>query len=135
MGDLFLTGTQGQATDQPAAPTLMQIPAPDGTQAGTEAALTALTNNVNALSGVGPRNSNADIQPFLSPGKGPSKTQQNSKDNKKKNQNSARFIEVSRQTKETTITDPNSGASVTFTDITQLIMQDTVTKEQWVWNR
>jgi len=113
MAEVFLTGTQNQGTDQPAAPTLTPIPTPDGTLQGMENIVQALTQNARALSGQLPAYSNS---------------------NSKKNATAGRWVELSRQTKEVTITDQDSGASVTFEQITQLVMQDTVTKEKWTWN-
>jgi hypothetical protein len=44
------------------------------------------------------------------------------------------FVEVSRRTKEVTVKDDVSGATLTYTQITQLILQDTHTGEFWKWN-
>lgn len=121
MGDIFLTGTQNQSTNQPSAPVLQGIPELDGTSQGLENTVAALINNVRALSGQVSTNANN-----LSP-------QQSSTQSSKKTKLGS-FVEISRQTQSVTITDPNSGASVTFKQITQLVLQDTVTQETWTWN-
>jgi len=47
----------------------------------------------------------------------------------------ARWQEFHRTEEPVTITDPTSGASVTFSRINQLVMHDQVTGESWTWNR
>ena len=54
---------------------------------------------------------------------------------KNKEPKPTRWIEASRRTEDVTITDPNSGASITFTRINQLTMHDHITGEAWTWNR
>lgn len=120
MGDIFLTGSQGQATSSVAAvaaPTLISIPDYDGTQQGLINVVQALVNNVRQLGGQQP-----DPQNSSSTSSNPSK---------KKGQ--GRFQEINRKTEKVTITDPDSGASLTYNQITLLTLQDTVTKEQWTW--
>ena len=129
MGDIFLTGDQGQSTDQPGSPALQSIPNLDGTAQGLYSTVDALVNTVRALAGQGPDPNNAS--------RGSSKTapKNNQKNNQKDNQkNTARFIEKSRTTQQVTVKDTSSGATLTYTQITQLVMQDTVTGETWQWN-
>jgi hypothetical protein len=128
MADIFLTGDQGQSTDQPGAPLVPSIPALDGTQAGLEATVSIMATAVRLLAGQIPRTNNT--------GGGGVKTQQgkNPQDQKPKPKAPVpRFIEFSRRTEKVTVTDPVSGAFLTYNQITNLVMQDTVTKETWDW--
>lgn len=126
----FLSGDQGQSTDQPAAPFMPAIPVYDGTTDGLTATMAALTDAVNRLTGNGPppNNSRGNVSLF--------KTKQDPNTKKKQDKGKlGRFIEVSRTKTPTTVTDPNSGASVTFNQITQLKFRDNVTGETWEWNQ
>lgn len=127
MSSVFLTGTAGQSTDQPGAPTLPAIPDLDGSDQGLQSTVQALVDNVRTLSNQIPGNNNTVNQ---SSG---TTTKQQTNAQKKQSQ-IARFTELSRQTQQVTVTDPSSGASLTYTQITQLVMQDNVTKELWTWN-
>lgn len=124
MASSFLTGTPGQGTGQPDAPALPAIPDLDGTAAGLNSTVQALADTVRILSGQNPSPNN--LQGL--------KVKSNKSNKKKDPNNSARFVEKSRQTKSVTVSDPVSGASVTFNQITQLVMQDTITQELWTWN-
>jgi hypothetical protein len=115
---IFLTGSQGQGTDQPTTPTLMAVPEVDGTSQGLENTVAALVYNVRQLSGQKPDTGSNSASTKKQPTKG----------------QTGRFVEISRATQSVTVSDPTSGASVTFEQITQLVMQDTVTGEQWTWN-
>jgi len=126
MADVFLTGGVGQSTNQPGSPALQSIPELDGTQDGLTATVAALVQTVRALAGQSPAQNNTRGQ------NGPKPNPK--KDDQKPKQNTGRFIETNRQTNSVTVSDPSSGASVTFKQITQLTMQDTVTRETWTWN-
>jgi hypothetical protein len=125
----FLTGDQGQSTDQPLAPLIPAVPVYDGTPEGLVATVGAMVEAVNRLTGNGPPDNNTDPNKSFSF----KVKQQSKKDAKKKNKQ--RFVEVARSLKEVTVTDPNSGASVTYEDIVKLTMQDTVTGETWEWTQ
>jgi len=114
MSDVFLTGTQNQGTDQPAAPQLPAIPNNDGTQQGLQNTVDSLVHAVNRLSGHQPSTNNT--QPS------------------QKKDGKARFAEISRVTQTVKIKNPDDATQfVMVKQITKLVMQDTVTKEQWVW--
>ena len=125
MSDVFLTGTQNPGTNQPgtnqpAAPQLPAIPNYDGTQQGLQNTVDSLVHAVNRLAGHQPGTNNTSQQ------------SQPKQDNK--NKNKARFSEVSRITQTVKIKNPDDATQfVMVKQITKLVMQDTVTKEQWVW--
>ncbi len=117
MGAVFLTGTQNQGTNTPAAPQLPSIPSYDGTQRGLQDTLDMLSQSVNRLSG-------------HLPGANNKQSQSTPNRHKKK----ARFSEVTRTTQEVKIKNPDDPTQfVVVKQITKLVMQDNVTKEQWVW--
>lgn len=120
----FLSGDQGQSTDQPAAPFLPAIPVYDGTTDGLTATMGALIDAVNRLTGNGPPTNN-----IIRPQPGTTKPTNQKKEKGKP----GRFTEVSRQKTPITVTDPNSGASLTYNQITKLTMKDNVTGETWEW--
>ena len=114
MSDVFLTGTQNQGTDQPGPPTIPAIASFDGTQAGLNNTVNDLVQAVNRLSGHQPSTNNT--QPS------------------QKKDGKARFAEISRVTQTVKIKNPDDATQfVMVKQITKLVMQDTVTKEQWVW--
>ena len=119
MSDVFLTGTQNPGTqnpgtNQPAAPQLPAIPNYDGTQQGLQNTVDSLVHAVNRLSGHQPSTNNT--QPS------------------QKKDGKARFAEISRVTQTVKIKNPDDATQfVMVKQITKLVMQDTVTKEQWVW--
>lgn len=118
MSDVFLTGTQNPGTIQPAAPQLPAIPNFDGTQQGMQNTLDNLVQAVNRLAGHQPGTNNTSPQ-------------SQPKQDKKKN---ARFSEVSRTTQTVKIKNPDDDTQfVMVKQITKLVMQDNVTKEQWTW--
>jgi hypothetical protein len=132
--DIFLTGTQGQSTDQPAGPSIPAIPSWDGQIDSLPGIMDALTGAVRQLSGHFPAQNNTGPSSAAYPGGGkvPSSAQLNNTkdDNKKKPQ----YTEVNRQTKDVKITNPDDATQyVIVTQIVALTMQDNVTKEQWIW--
>ncbi len=122
MSDIFLTGTQNQGTDQPGPPTIPAIASFDGTQAGLNNTVNDLVQAVNRLAGhtSGANNTSPQSQPKQS--------------QPKKKAATARFSEVSRITQTVKISNPDDDTQfVMVKQITKLVMQDNVTKEQWVW--
>jgi hypothetical protein len=140
MTDIFLTGTQGQSTDQPAGPTIPAIPTYDGQN--LDGVIEALTGAVRQLSGHVPRpNNEARANEFLSGMKdasnnkdkkdGKTKSPPTPKDKDTKEQ---RFSEIERVTQDVKITNPQDKTQyVIVTQIVELTMQDNVTKEKWYW--
>jgi hypothetical protein len=92
----------------------------------------ALTETVRRLAGHVPGvNNKSNPTTDSASGRGPgSKTQKT----KKPNPTAGRFTEVSRATQQVIVRDTASGASLIYTQITKLVMQDTVTGEKWEWN-
>lgn len=120
----FLSGDQGASTDQPAAPFMPAVPVYDGTTDGLTATVGALVDAVNRLTGNGPPTNN-----IIKPQPGTTKPSNQKKEKGKP----GRFTEVSRTTKSVTVTDPVSGASLTYDDIVGLKFKDNVTGETWEW--
>jgi hypothetical protein len=121
MAGLFLTGFQAVGTDQPSAPTIPSVPQWDGSSAGLQNVLNQITQALNQLTGNRP-------QPPVPSGPGSNQNQQ-----QKQNQ-LGRFTEVGRNTQKVTVKDPESGATLTYVQITSLTMKDTVTQELWTWS-
>jgi len=120
MAGLFLTGTQAVGTDQPSAPTIPAVPQWDGSAAGLQNILNQITQALNQLTNNRPH-------PPVPSGPGSNQNQQ-------QKQNVGRFKEVGRDTQKVTIKDPNSDATLTYVQITNLTMKDTVTGELWTWS-
>lgn len=106
------------ASSQPSSPALEAIP--DLTPDNMFHTVNALVQTVRHLSGQTPEPSNKSVPGSKSSGA-------NKKDKK------VRFSEQSRQTEDVTVTDSDSGATLTYTQITKLVMQDSVTGETWTW--
>lgn len=132
MTDVFLTGRPGQSTDQPGAPQLPAIPSYDGTDAGLQGTLDALVTATRAMAGQNPAaNNKGNTSPQGSGSNG-----MKSPTNNKKKDGGGRFSEVSRVTKKVKISNPDDDTQYVMVEqITKLVMQDNVTKEQWVWTR
>jgi hypothetical protein len=111
------------ASSQPSSPSLEAIP--DLTPDNMYATVNALVQTVRHLSGQTPEPSRSN--PVSKSGSS-NKTANATKKDKK-----VRFSEQSRQTEDVTITDRDSGATLTYTQITKLVMQDSVTGETWTW--
>ena len=127
MTNVFLTGSPSQGTDQPAGPAVPAIPTFDGTPDGLDSTVNSLVDAVRLLSGQRPFPNNQDTQ-----NNGPGNSGSNSA--KAKQGNNDRFTEISRQTQDVKVTNPSDSTQyVMVRQITKLVMQDTVTKEQWIW--
>ena len=136
MTDIFLIGRAGPGTNQPGPPSLPTVPQFDGTDQGLKTTVDRLVDTVNKLTGnyhkSGNNTGGAKLKTNPSK-KGPGKnTEKKAKEDKSKDKQ--RFTELSRNTENVTVTDPVSGASLTYQQITKLTMQDTVTGEIWEWN-
>jgi len=134
---IFLTGDQGQSTDQPAAPQLPAIPTYDGTPEGMASTMNALVEVTRRLAGQVPspnnENQGGGRPVFQSPKQQPSNTP-NPQDKKTQPKGqTGRFTEQSRTKSSVTVKDSNSGASLTYQQITGLVMKDNVTGELWEW--
>ena len=122
----YLTGDQGQSTEQaggaqPTVPTSPSLPALDGTQQGMDAAVFALLQAVGQLQDQ-QRITDVNVHNL---------TEQGGAGGTKKKV--GKYTEISRSTEDVTVTDPNTGATLTYTQITQLVMRDTETNELWTW--
>jgi hypothetical protein len=134
---IFLTGDQGQSTDQPAAPQLPAIPAYDGTPEGLASTMSALVETTRRLAGQIPfpnnENQGGGRNSFQSP-KQQFSNKPNPQDKKPQQKGqTGRFTEQSRTKSTVTVKDSNSGATLTYQQITGLVMKDNVTGETWEW--
>lgn len=135
MTDIFLTGRGNLGVDQPAPPGVPAVPQYDGTDQGLTATVNRLVDVVNRITGNVPKKTNTNgpgIKTNPNKKSGPGKNTQDKKDQDKKDK--PRFTELTRNTETVTVTDPVSGATLTYQQITKLVMQDSVTGEQWEWN-
>jgi hypothetical protein len=112
--------------NQPSGPSLQAIPELEQSMDGMYSTVSALVQTVRALAGQTPRQSSGARPAQKS---NTSKTQQT-----QKKENTGRFTEQSRVTSTVKITNPQDDTQyVMVKQITQLIMVDNVTGEQWVW--
>ena len=112
--------------NQPQGPSLQAIPELQNSMEGLYSTVSALVQNVRGLSGQTPRQSSP---PRKNSSSNTPKTQQIPK-----KENTGRFTEAVRVTQTVKITNPQDNTQyVMVKQITQLIMQDNVTGEQWVW--
>lgn len=128
MADIFLTGNQGQSTNQPAGPSIAAIPSWDGSAEGLGGTINALVDAVRQLSGQIPASGADPIggAKFGAPG--------NIKTGGAKDDKVQKFTEINRTTKNVKITNPEDDTQfVIVQQITSLTMQDNVTKEKWIW--
>jgi hypothetical protein len=113
--------------NQPSGPALQAIPELQQSMEGMYNTVAALVQVVRGLSGQTPKQSSAIPKGSKA---NTSKTQQT-----QKKENTGRWSEASRVTSTVKITNPNDDTQyVMVNQITQLIMVDSVTGEQWVWN-
>lgn len=130
MTNVFLTGGQA-AIDQPNAPIFPAIPSLDGTQQGMENTINALATAVKTLTGQNPSKSSPPQNQNQNQNRNPNRNQNPNRNNKQPNNI---FTEVTRLTSDVKITNPDDNTQfVMVKQITKLVMQNNVTKEQWVW--
>lgn len=130
MTDVFLSGRPGQSTNQPGPPQLPAIPSYDGTPGSLQGTIDALVTATRAMAGQNVAANNKGNTSQQSGNTAKSTT------NSKKKDGGGRFTEVSRVTKTVKISNPDDDTQYVMVEqITKLIMQDNVTKEQWVWSR
>lgn len=112
--------------NQPSGPSLQAIPELQQSVDGMYNTVSALVQTVRALAGQTPKQASA---PSRKSTPNTPKTQQT-----QKKEQTGRWTEVSRVTSTVKITNPDDSTQyVMVKQITQLIMADSVTGEQWVW--